>query len=120
MIVGTIKRMLYFLCSPVPFLWRGGSDLVAFFGSTIIYIISVLVAIISIFYKKKDPYRLVMILTVFIVCGIFAWMVSNGGTAMRHREKFLGVFLLLGVYSCKLIRDQLDKRNLGEKDESNR
>ena len=120
LITGTIKRMLYFLCSPVPFLWRGGSDLVAFFGSTILYIASVLVAVISIFFRKKDPYRLVMLLTVFAVCGIFAWMVSNGGTAMRHREKFLGVFLLLGLYSCKLIREKFDKRNLGEKDESNR
>lgn len=119
LIVGTIKRMLYFLCSPVPFMWRGGSDLVAFFGSTIIYIFCVIVTIISMFCKKKDPYRLTMFLTVIVVCLIFAWMVSNGGTAMRHREKFLGVFLLLGVYSCKLIKDRFEKKNLGDHNEFN-
>ena len=117
LIAGTIKRILYFLCSPVPFMWRGGSDLMAFFGSTIVYIASVFMAIISILCKKKDPYRLMMLLTVIVICLIFAWMVSNGGTAMRHREKFLGVFLLLGVYSCKLIKDRFEKKSLGEKNE---
>lgn len=108
LITGTIKRMFYFYCSPVPFLWRGFSDMIAFFGSTIVYIVSVAAAVVSLFFKKKDSYRFIMVFTVFIICGIFAWMVSNGGTAMRHREKFLGIVILLGVYSIQLIKENIN------------
>lgn len=109
-VTGTIKRMLYFYCSPVPFMWRGISDIIAFFGSTIVYIISALISIVSLFYKKRDSYRFTISLTVFVICGIFSWMVSNGGTAMRHREKFLGIVVLLGVYSVKLIKENWNKK----------
>lgn len=100
---GTIKRMVYFFCAPFPLFWRGMGDCAAFFMSAGIYIFSVVAAAVSLFAKKKDPYRFVMALTTFFVCGIFAWMVSNSGTAMRHREKFLGLAVLLSVYSVKLI-----------------
>lgn len=105
LITGTMKRMFYFYCSPVPFLWRGFSDMIAFFGSTAVYIMSVVAAAVSLFFKKKDSYRFIMAFTIFLLCGIFAWMVSNGGTAMRHREKFLGIVVLLGVYSIQLIKE---------------
>lgn len=107
---GTIKRMIYFFCAPFPLFWRGMGDCAAFFMGAGIYIFSVVAAAVSLFAKKKDPYRFVMALTMFFVCGIFAWMVSNSGTAMRHREKFLGLAVLLGIYSVKLIMEK--KRHL--------
>lgn len=102
---GTIKRMIYFFFAPFPFFWRGFGDAFAFFASASIYIISVIFTISSLFFKKKDSYRFVMGTAVILVCGIFAWMVSNSGTAMRHREKFLGIVVLLGMYSFKIVRE---------------
>ena len=107
---GTIQRMLYFFCAPFPSFWRGLGDAAAFFMSAFVYIICVVTAIVSMFAKKRDSYRFVMGITVFVVSGIFAWMVSNSGTAMRHRTKFLGIVVLLGMYSAILIRNQWKKR----------
>ena len=40
---------------------------------------------------------MIIVFTIIALCGalIFAWGVSNAGTAMRHREKFLMVYMLL-------------------------
>lgn len=108
--IGTIKRMIYFFCAPFPAFWRGLGDATAFFISAFVYILLVLVSFISVIFKKRDSYRFVMGFTIFMVSGIFAWMVSNSGTAMRHRTKFLGIVVLLGMYSIKLIREEWKKK----------
>lgn len=118
--MGTIKRMIYFFCAPFPLFWRGAGDCVAFLMSAVIYIFSVAAALASLWVKKRDPYRFVMVLTTAFVCVIFAWMVSNSGTAMRHREKFLGLAVLLGIYSVKLIVEWRKSRNGGSADEKNK
>ena len=101
--VGTFQRIGYFLFSPVPWMWRGLSDIAGFMASVSVVIIAVLSMIVSIFYKKNDSNRMMLFGIVFFVSGIFAWAVSNGGTALRHREKLLGVLILLGVYSVQII-----------------
>ena len=103
LIVGTLLRMGYFLFSPVPWMWRGLSDIAGFIMSVSAVIVSLAMTIISFIYKKKDSFRTLLIATIFFVSGIFAWAVSNGGTALRHREKLLGVLILLGVYSVQII-----------------
>ena len=103
--VGTFQRMAYFLLSPVPWMWRGLSDIAGFLASTSIVIVSGLLMIVSVFLKKRDVYRTLLFMVVFFISGIFAWAVSNGGTALRHREKLLGVMILLGVYSVQLIKN---------------
>lgn len=74
-----------------------------FLASTSMTIIAVFSMVISFIYKKKAAYRTCLFEVILFVSGIFAWGVSNGGTAMRHREKLLGVIILLGVYSVQLI-----------------
>ena len=69
-----------------------------------------LAALVSVAFKKRDSYRFVMFFTIVLVSGIFAWMVSNSGTAMRHRTKFLGIVVLLGMYSIKLIKEEWKKK----------
>lgn len=101
--VGTFQRIGYFLFSPVPWMWRGLSDIAGFMASVSVVIMAVLTMIASIFYKKNDSNRMMLFGIVFFVSGIFAWAVSNGGTALRHREKLLGVLILLGVYSVQII-----------------
>ena len=103
LLIGTIQRIIYFLLSPVPWMWRGFSDMAGFLASTSMTIIAVFLMVISFIYKKKAAYRTCLFEVILFVSGIFAWGVSNGGTAMRHREKLLGVIILLGVYSVQLI-----------------
>lgn len=104
--VGTIQRIGYFLFSPVPWMWRGLGDIVAFLASSCVYLSALIIAGISFIYKKTDYFRLLLLSVMFFVSGIFAWGVSNGGTAMRHREKLLGVAILLAAYSIQLIINQ--------------
>ena len=102
---GTFKRIAYFLFSPVPTLWRSFSDIIGFFASASVFVSAIITMIVSTFYKQRDAFRTVLFLILFFVSGIFAWGVSNGGTAMRHREKILGITILLLLYSIQIIRN---------------
>jgi len=44
--------------------------------------------------KNKNTI-IVVLLIVIIGLVVFAWGVSNAGTALRHRDKFIGLFILL-------------------------
>lgn len=98
LIVNSPIRMFYFIASPLPWDWRGVSDIVAFFFSTLVFIYALYRAFVEIRRSPKVEERsLIIIFTVIALCGalIFAWGVSNAGTAMRHREKFTMVYMLL-------------------------
>ena len=100
----TIQRIYYHTLSPAPNAWRGLTDAIAFFGSTApIYLISAILWATSIFYKKKDAYRFVMFMEIFITVGLYAWANVNAGAALRHREKIIGLIILIAVYSVKII-----------------
>lgn len=91
-------KIVYFLISPVIFDWKGIGDIVAFFMDSSFYIIS-LFCIIKYLKKYKDKNDIVihLILAVFITSLIFAFGVSNSGTAMRHRNKIFILFLLIDL-----------------------
>lgn len=97
LIVYSPLRIIYFLLSPVPWNWRGISDIIAFFSSSFVYFLIVSTSIKA--YQKSDNYNKNMILVIWtvILMGviIFAWGVSNAGTAIRHREKFIEYFVIL-------------------------
>lgn len=97
MVVYTLPRIAYFLFSPFPWQWRGFRDIIAFFGSSLFYILSVYIAIKSVL-KKGGKNRAVTISIMLIAIGVvfvFAWGCSNVGTASRHREKMAMIFALL-------------------------
>lgn len=112
LIIGTFQRIGYFLFSPVPWMWRGLGDVVVFLISSCVYLTALVICGISFFFKKKDAFRFLFASVIFFVCAIFAWGVSNGGTAMRHREKLLGVAILLAVYSVQLIINKRKERKM--------
>lgn len=98
LIVNSPIRMFYFIASPLPWDWRGVSDIIAFFFSTLVFIYALYRAFVEIRRSPKGEERsLIMIFTVIALCGalIFAWGVSNAGSAMRHREKFTMIYMLL-------------------------
>ncbi len=111
LIVNTPIRMFYFIFSPVPWMWRGLSDIVAFFGSTIFYIYVVYTAFRA--YRAK-PNRtltdsnlgayLVALTVIMILAAImFGWGVSNAGSALRHREKFTYICAVMYAVSQEIL-----------------
>lgn len=97
MVIYTLPRIAYFLFSPFPWQWRGFRDIIAFFGSSLFYILSVYMAIKSVL-RKGGKNRAVTISIILIAIGVvfvFAWGCSNVGTASRHREKMAMIFALL-------------------------
>lgn len=97
-IFGPIKAV-YFAISPMPMNWRGLADMITFFTDSILYL-----TIIIYFLKNRKKFGvhwpLVFSLFLMIIATIFIFGigVSNAGTAMRHRQKLVPLFLiLLGV-----------------------
>lgn len=97
-IINTPVKMFYFWFSPLPNYWRGLGDIVAFMGSSMLYMY-VFFSILGEKSIKNSKHKLVnVILSILIIFSIpFAWGVSNAGTAIRHRNKVIVwlLFLLL-------------------------
>lgn len=100
----TIQRVYYHMFSPAPDMWRGIVDIAAFFGSTaLIYGIAMLLWIVSIFRKSKDAYRFVMFMEIATTVVLYAWANVNAGAALRHREKIIGMIILMGMHSLNIL-----------------
>jgi len=94
-LIFTPIRMLYFKFSPLPWYWRGFSDISAFFMNSVLIIATYITVFKSI--KIKNETRnllLVMLVLLLTIALMFAWGVSNAGTAIRHREKFISIFII--------------------------
>lgn len=119
-IIMTIQRMYYHTFSPTPDMWRNLTDAVAFFVSTApVYLAAIVFWGVSIYYKKKDAYRFVLFLEIFITIGVYAWGNKNAGSALRHREKILSLVLLSAVYSLNIIIQKRKERKDHEKVKNN-
>ncbi len=111
LVVNTPIRMVYFIFSPLPWMWRGLGDILAFFGSTIFYFYTFYVT-----YKayKSHPIKglpdsnigsFLVVLTVImgLAAIMFGWGVSNAGSALRHREKFTYICLVIAAVSNEIL-----------------
>ena len=111
LVVNTPIRMVYFVFSPLPWAWRGLSDIIAFFGSALFYMYTVFTAIKVIKRKPSrilkgdsiSAYFVVLIVIVLIAAIMFGWGVANAGSALRHREKFTYLFIVLFAISKEII-----------------
>ena len=114
-IVMMIQRIYYQMLSPAPNIWRGLTDVIAFWGSTApIYLIALIAWFVSLFYKKKDAFRFVMLIEVVVTIVIYAWANVNAGAALRHREKIIGLVILLATYSLNIIIQERKERKESE------
>ena len=99
LIVNTPIRMLYFVVSPMPWDWRGLQDIIAFFFSSTVFGYAYYSSIVNLKKKlgTKEKRTLILSFLIFALCSaaVFAWGVSNSGTALRHREKFLFIYIVL-------------------------
>lgn len=96
-IIYTPLRLIYFLFSPFPWQWRGIADIVAFAFSSMFYLYTIGKAIKTYRHSEGDQ-RIQLLLWIIIalsVTFVFAWGVSNTGTATRHRDKLVPVFTII-------------------------
>ena len=102
-IVNSPIRMFCFLAAPMPWMWRSPKDILAFFGSTLFYLITILEVLKTLRksvskQQENDEMRnyLITSLAVLLIAMLmFGWGVSNAGTALRHREKYTCLFVLV-------------------------
>lgn len=94
LLVNTPIRIFYYLLAPVPWNWRGLSDVFAFIFSSFFYFHATRTAVIAL--KKNGSSILTALLIICVASAVvFAWGVESAGTALRHRVKFSSAFFLL-------------------------
>lgn len=104
-VVATILRMLHFQFSPMPWDWRGLEDIITAILDSSVHLLILVLGLYSLKkcqWKKSD--RLIVILMFFIIVimqGFFAWPTANAGTAIRHRDKFLGIEVIGLIFIIK-------------------
>lgn len=117
-IVNTPVRVFYFVCSPLPWHWNGLASIIAFFGSAIFFIYTVIKAAQAM--KTANKIRnniplwnyLFVLIMLLIVAGImFGWGVSNAGSVLRHREKFSYICVVTYAVACEVIRKSRSFKN---------
>ena len=108
MIIYTLPRIVYFLFSPFPWQWRGLSDVIAFLFSSLYYVFIIYNSLRFIFNREnKNTGMVIALLVVAFFCTfIFAWGVSNTGTASRHRDKMVCLYGL--IYAMTLRKPRHD------------
>ena len=110
-IINSPFHAIFFLGSPFPWQWRSLSDILAFSISAVFYLYVFWQTIKRI--RLRDSYSALlnaMFIIAIIGMIVFGWGVSNAGTALRHREKLLFVFLIM----LALIQEQnLEERLSG-------
>lgn len=88
-------KSIYFLFSPFPWDWRGVFDIFTFLFDSMLYMITIYNVVKNIKLLRKKPLTVSLVLMIVGAVLIFATGVSNTGTAMRHRQKLIPVFLVL-------------------------
>ena len=89
-LLNTPIRMVYFVLSPLPGYWRGIEDVLAFAFSSVLFGSSYYMAIRTIKRNGANKSLIISLLIISIFTTfVFGWGVSNAGTALRHRNKFL-------------------------------
>lgn len=105
-------KMLYFLVSPLPTDWRGLGDALAFFMDGILYLYLIIYCskYISKINNRSALIGIIMI-SLLVVVFVFGVGMNNAGTAMRHRNKIIPIFIIFYSLISDKIRFQ-KKSNL--------
>lgn len=111
-LVNSPIRLIYFLWVPMPWMFRGVGDLIAFFGSSLFYGGTALYAIWLLFGRPVPAKALIfgLLLIGFAGALVFGWGIDSAGSALRHREKFYFVYLLLFALLCQAKGDLKPER----------
>lgn len=112
-IIYTPLRIIFFMLSPVPWLWRSMMDIIAFCFSTMFYVVSIwnTVKYLKRHVEKNRNLVVCLLIVALITVFVFAWGTSNAGTAARHRDKIMVLFALLWALASNGIQDKKRYRN---------
>lgn len=103
--VNTPIRIIYYILSPMPWDWRGVNDILCFMFSSLFYTSCIIIAIKGIKYSNVNSssrkYIIALLIVVGVGCVIFSWGVTNSGSAMRHRDKFIVPFIIMLIIAMK-------------------
>lgn len=96
-VINTPLRIFSFIFSPLPWDWRGITDVIAFVFSSLFYGSILYLGFRSLFKESFENKNIMIVILLIVIIGlvVFSWGVSNAGTALRHRDKFIGLFILL-------------------------
>lgn len=89
-----ILRILYFLFSPFPWNIQKLSHIIGLVDG-LLYLILFYLIICNRKHIWNDPFLRILFLILFVYCIIFALGVSNFGSVLRHRTKFISEIVLL-------------------------
>ncbi len=123
-------QWFYYSFSPLMTNWRGVSDIVTFFGDSLIhmyfYISSILICRrykVYLGYKHttlEKKYRIIVtgILSVFLCGIIFGQGTSTAGTAIRHRDVLLGIEIMT-LGAALSLKNDLRYNNISNEADNN-
>lgn len=97
----TPYRMFYFWASPTPRFWSSSGDVILFFTDSIPWIVFFVYLLKGIKQKHFDEGAKIAILIFLSFTFIYAWGTRNAGTALRHRDHLLGLFVMTGLMERK-------------------
>jgi hypothetical protein len=95
-------KMFYFLCSPIPFDWRGAGDITAFCFSSMFFMYLIFNMLNGLKYiaKKQDKAIVKFLLTAMLITTfIYGYGVFAAGPAMRHRTKIVPALIVAAAIS---------------------
>lgn len=80
----------------MPLDWRGIFDIISFFLDSSFYLFTLIYAMNGL--KKNNRNKnlsIILIISILATSYIFGIGVSNAGTAIRHRQKIISLFIIL-------------------------
>jgi hypothetical protein len=114
-IIYTIPRIFFYIFSPIPFMWRNFSDVISFMLDSVFYIV-VLINSIKLCSLKNEEWNNKVLLTMLLIislttCFVFAWGTTNAGTALRHRNKLLSLYIIMWAIDLQYKDELYSKSN---------
>lgn len=115
-LINTPIHMIYFLFSPMPWDWRGLNDILTVLLSSLFYLFTVVGGVIYAFRSPKKGMVPSLVLTAAFAAFVFGWGCSNAGTAMRHRDKMIALYLIIFAFIIDyFIRKKQEKTARGSR-----
>ena len=114
-LLATPARMFYFIASPVPWLWRGLQDVFAFFFDALPFAIAFFAGFLPLIEKedrKKKLFAIGIFFSFLLGIFMFAWGVNNAGTALRHRNKYISMEVLLISMGIDIVVNHIKRKRL--------
>ena len=93
--------MIYFWISPTPRFWNSSVDIIGFLFDSVPMFFIFIQIFKNIRREKRYSKSLAGLYILLAYTIIYAWGTANAGTAMRHRDQFLGIMVMSVLVGAK-------------------